>query len=133
MKIGIVGQGYVGMAVNTIFKCHYEVDTYDIDSSKRTCDSLSELANKVKIIFVCVPTPMNNDGSCCLNIVNEVIDDINNISKIDGVQRVIILKSTVVPGTTIELNKSIDMFQLFLTPSSLLKQTLLRILKIKIE
>ena len=119
MKIGIVGQGYVGMAVNTIFKCHYEVDTYDIDSSKRTCDSLSELANKVKIIFVCVPTPMNNDGSCCLNIVNEVIDDINNISKIDGVQRVIILKSTVVPGTTIELNKKYRYVSIVFNPEFL--------------
>ena len=29
MKIGIVGQGYVGTAVKTIFEKHYEVETYD--------------------------------------------------------------------------------------------------------
>ena len=31
MKIGIVGQGYVGTAVRTIFKKHYDVKTYDIN------------------------------------------------------------------------------------------------------
>ena len=30
MRIGIVGQGYVGTAVRTVFEKHYDVHTYDI-------------------------------------------------------------------------------------------------------
>ena len=29
MKIGIVGQGYVGTAIKERFKNHYELETYD--------------------------------------------------------------------------------------------------------
>ena len=30
-KIGVVGQGYVGTAVSTVFDKHYDVETYDIN------------------------------------------------------------------------------------------------------
>ena len=34
MKIGIVGQGYVGTAVKEVFSKHYDVETYDLDKDK---------------------------------------------------------------------------------------------------
>ena len=34
MKIGIVGQGYVGTAVKEVFSKHYNVETYDLDKDK---------------------------------------------------------------------------------------------------
>ena len=57
MKIGIVGQGYVGTAVKTVFENHYETNTYDLNG-KCSCESMDELIDKSDIIFVCVPTPM---------------------------------------------------------------------------
>ena len=69
MKIGIVGQGYVGTAVRTIFQKYYDVSTYDVNSELSTCDTLQELVTKSNVIFVCVPTPMNRDGSCNTDIV----------------------------------------------------------------
>ena len=54
MKIGIVGQGYVGTAIKEGFKNHYELETYDkYDESKTTCD-LKQLVWGCEVIFVCV-------------------------------------------------------------------------------
>ena len=35
MKIGIIGQGFVGTAVKEGLKQFYEIDTFDLDESKR--------------------------------------------------------------------------------------------------
>ena len=61
MKIGIVGQGYVGTAIKSGFEKHNELETYDkFDTSKSTCQ-LPDMVEECKVIFVCVPTPMNED------------------------------------------------------------------------
>ena len=73
MKIGVIGQGFVGNAVYQKFKKFYDILTFDknlilgnsnIDDIKKNC----------KIIFVCVPTPMNSDGSGDTSIVEEQPD-----------------------------------------------------------
>ena len=59
MKIGIIGQGYVGTAVRTVFEKHYDVLTYDVKNTLSNVDTLEHLVRNVEVIFVCVPTPMN--------------------------------------------------------------------------
>ena len=88
MKIGIVGQGYVGTAIKIGFEPYYELETYDkYDEKKSTCD-LKQLVWGCEVIFVCVPTPMNEDGSCHIGIVEEVIKEIEEYS--NGLQIVVI-------------------------------------------
>lgn len=100
MKIGIIGQGFVGSAVYQKFKNFYEVKTFDLNPEK--CNSTEEeILKKCKIIFVCVPTPMNSDGSCNISIVEQVVKNINKKTK----NKVLVIKSTVIPGTTAYLNK----------------------------
>ena len=122
MIIGIVGQGYVGTAIKVGFEPHYELETYDkYDKDKSTCD-LADLVEKCKVIFVCVPTPMNKDGSCHTDIVESVIKDIDkwcyaywgnydlDKNTIDN-KPIVVIKSTVPPGTTDRLHrkyKSVD-------------------------
>ena len=122
MIIGIVGQGYVGTAIKVGFEPHYELETYDkYDKDKSTCD-LADLVEKCKVIFVCVPTPMNKDGSCHTDIVESVIKDIDkwcyaywgnydlDKNTIDN-KPIVVIKSTVPPGTTNRLHrkyKSVD-------------------------
>jgi UDPglucose 6-dehydrogenase len=79
MKIGIVGQGYVGTAVKEVFSKHYDVETYDLDKDKCSVDYLEDLVELSNIIFVCVPTPMKKDGSCDTSIVEAVVKDINDM------------------------------------------------------
>ena len=96
MKIGIIGQGFVGNAIYQKFKETYEVLTYDLDDSK--CNSsLKTVVNECKYIFLCVPTPMGTFGKCDTSIVESVLENISNLAEDE---KIIILKSTVPPGTT---------------------------------
>lgn len=102
-KIGIIGMGYVGKAVYDCFKDYYNhIHTYDIDETKANCDTIDQLVNKSKVIFVALPTPMKNSGECDTSLIFEVISKINLIS---NEEKIIVLKSTVPPGTTEKLNK----------------------------
>ena len=109
MKLGIVGQGFVGLALKAGFEKHYEIETYDkYEVDKSTCD-LADLVAKCKVIFVCVPTPMNEDGSCHTDIVDSVVKEINKWSyaywgNIDK-KPTVVIKSTVAPGTTDKLHR----------------------------
>ena len=106
MKIGIVGQGYVGTAVKNIFEKYYDVETYDLDKDKCSVDYLEDLVELTNIIFVCVPTPMKKDGSCDTSIVEAVVKDINDMVVSRNVSgRIVAIKSTIPPGTTNRLNK----------------------------
>ena len=119
MRIGIVGQGYVGTAVRTVFKKHYDVSTYDINKELSTCETLHELVNTTDIVFVCVPTPMNPDGSCNLDIVNSVVRDINKTVNAGQDGKIVAIKSTVPPGTTDRLNKECEHISVIFNPEFL--------------
>jgi len=127
MRIGIVGQGYVGTAIKVGFESYYELETYDkFDESKSTCIGLSELVNTTDIIFVCVPTPMNKDGSCHTDIVEEVVGDIDKTVGFRDYNyvgwdknKIVVLKSTVPPGTTDRLHKKYKNVNVIFNPEFL--------------
>ena len=119
MKIGIVGQGYVGTAVKTVFEKHYDIHTYDI-KEKCTEKCMNDLVVESDIIFVCVPTPMNRDGSCNTDIVENVVKDINDLALINLKEDIIIaIKSTIPPGTTNRLNKECENISVIFNPEFL--------------
>ena len=91
--IGIIGQGFVGNAVYQKFKNYFDVYTFDIDTSK--ANASYEKMVESKIIFLCLPTPMNPDGSCNTSIVEKEIEKLDKIGKYT-----VVVKSTIVPGTT---------------------------------
>ena len=80
MKIGIVGNGFVGSSVAFGFspQCGCDgadVKIYDKDETKST-HSLSETLDS-DFIFVSVPTPSNKDGSINLDIVYNVFNEMH--------------------------------------------------------
>ena len=124
MKLGIIGQGFVGTAVREVMSNYYECNTFDIKEDCN-CNTLRELVTKSDIIFVCVPTPMNTDGSCNTDIVEDVISDINDSVQIDRLNhnpktdKIVVIKSTVPPGTTDRLNKENDNVTVIFNPEFL--------------
>ena len=115
MILGIIGQGFVGTAINNGLKSHYEILTYDLDANK--CNSThGDVCKKSEIILICVPTPMRKDGSCDTRILESAIDDVYNTFK-DSQRKeapILVIKSTVPPGTTDEIDaKYKDMKVLF--------------------
>ena len=120
MRIGIVGQGYVGTAVKEVFSKHYEVDTFDLDESKRDVDYIEDIIDRNNIIFVCVPTPMKKDGSCDTSIVEGVVKELNELALTRQCSnRIIAIKSTIPPGTTNRLNKECEYVSVIFNPEFL--------------
>lgn len=102
-KIGIIGWGVVGGAVGEGFKTKKEnkVRWYGKDDGSHTPE---EVIKESDFLFVCVPTPMFSDHSGIdLSIVKEVVDFV--APKIKGTDKVLTIKSTVVPGTTASFKK----------------------------
>jgi UDPglucose 6-dehydrogenase len=114
MKIGIIGQGFVGTAVKEGLKNFFNIETYDI-AKKSTCSSLDKLLKKSNTIFVCLPTPMETDGSCHVGIVEKVLNKINKKSK----NKTLIIKSTIPPGTTAKWNKKYSNIDIVFNPEFL--------------
>jgi len=98
MKIGIIGLGVVGSAVqHGLKRVGHQVTGFDI---KYPETSLQDVLNS-DLCFICVPTPAKDDGSCDVSIVEKVVSDLEK-SKYQGL---IVIKSTVKPGTTDRLAK----------------------------
>ncbi len=92
MKIGIVGCGVVGGAVRDgMERLGHDIKVHDIVLNTKLEDLLDR-----EIIFVCVPTPQNKNGSCDISIVEEVVLDL----AMDKYNGIVAIKSTVEPGTT---------------------------------
>jgi UDPglucose 6-dehydrogenase len=101
MKIGVVGNGFVGHAM-TLLSPYVEVLVWDVVPEKRDPKTLDieTFVEESEIIFVAVPTPMNKDGSCNVDIVRAVCEEIQEIDD----SKYIVLRSTVPPGTSEELD-----------------------------
>lgn len=107
-NIGIIGQGFVGSAINEVFKSKFNVLTYDKFVDERSNSSVEEIVAMCQNIFVCLPTPMDmSDGSASIAIVEDVVSNINQIAISLGKKPTIIIKSTVPVGTASQLATSI--------------------------
>ena len=118
MKIGIIGQGFVGTAVFEGLKDFFKIETFDI-AKDTTCSSLKELYNKSNIIFVCLPTPMEENGKCHLGIIEPVLGELDSFRKLSMSKKTIVVKSTIPPGTTKHWNDKYDNIDIVFNPEFL--------------
>ena len=135
-RISIVGTGYVGLCTAAGFASKgYEVIASTRDSEKASLvnlgippfyePGLEGLLKKVvdkgnlrcvvgreeaildtDITFIAVATPSNPDGSINLQHIADSAQDIGEVLSKKGAYHLIVVKSTVVPGTTQNLVKS---------------------------
>lgn len=95
INIGIVGYGMVGQAVAYGFS-NNNIFVYD---KYKESDTLENVAKNSEYIFICLPTPIKRDESGIdLSIINQNIKMITKFT--DGTDKIVIIKSTVIPGTT---------------------------------
>lgn len=111
MNIGIIGMGVVGKALHHGFKkVGFSVVEHDILLGTK----IEDLIN-TEVVYVCVPTPSNKDGSCDTSIVEGVVGDLHTI----GYTGVIAIKSTVTPKTTARLIKKHNNTKIMFVPEFL--------------
>ncbi|MEK7121789.1 MAG: hypothetical protein AAB857_03730 [Patescibacteria group bacterium] len=114
LTIGIIGIGMVGEPIRWWFeekrglRRKFELFCYDTDPAKGYFDDY----NLADIIFVSVPTPPNPDGSCNTSIVESAV------SSIQG-EKIIVIKSTVPPGTTEGLQNKFPQHKFLFNPEFL--------------
>lgn len=96
-NIGIIGNGFVGNAMVRGFILDAYLKIYD---KYKPIDSLEETVKKSDYIFLCLPTPMKNvdGGEIDLTVIDGVIEEIAPM--VSGSRKIVIIKSTVIPGTT---------------------------------
>lgn len=128
--IGIVGQGFVGKAVREKLKEDFTIYAYDKynedlsriysgNSDSRGNINLSDIIKMSDVVFVCVPTPMYEDGQCDTRIVESVINDIHLECVNQDKTTVVICKSTMPPGTTDKLNTLSPLVDVLFSPEFL--------------
>ncbi len=113
-KVGVIGNGFVGEAISFAFSPVADLYVYDTDPLK-SLDDL-ESVHSCDFVFVCVPTPMYEDGSQDLSYVEGVFEKATS-------KPVYILKSTVLPGTTEELSKKYSNIKIIFSPEFLTERT----------
>lgn len=95
IKVGIIGVGMVGTPLKRWFeeekdyKRGKDLFLYDTDQKKKYLDDV----NRADVIFISVPTLRSHDGSADISCVESAF------SKLRG-EKIVVIKSTVPPGTT---------------------------------
>ena len=101
MKLGIIGKGFVGLAVANGFDKDCEQVIVD---PKYTDNTIVDVLD-CKLVFVCVPTPVAEDGSCDTSIVKDVLIELS----MRDYKGVVVVKSTIIPDYLHEFKKEFDL------------------------
>lgn len=99
MKIGLIGYGYVGKAVYEVLNKKHDVIIKEIDNTYDLVNDTCEVA------VICVPTEQLLGGNVDISIVEEAVKALET--------KLIIIKSTIPPGTTEYLSSKYDKFIAF--------------------
>ena len=114
IKIGIIGIGMVGTPLKRYFEevkgygRSEDLFLYDIDSKKGCFDDV----NRADVIFISVPSPRAPDGSADLTAVESALKTIKGA-------KIVVLKSTIPPGTTERLQKEYPQHKILFNPEFL--------------
>lgn len=119
--IGIIGYGIVGQALaygfNQSSQGRDRIRHFDIDPKKDGLP-LDEVVSKSEIVFICLPTPMKSDESGIdLSIIDRNIETIT--PQTDDTDKLVVIKSTVIPGTTNRYIKEYQRTRLAFNPEFL--------------
>ena len=114
LAVGIVGVGMVGTPLARYFgerrgyRRGQDLFLFDAAKDKGYGDNV----NQADVIFVCVPTPASQRGGADLSFVRDAI------KRIKG-SKIIVIKSTVPPGTTEALQKKYPRHKFLFNPENL--------------
>lgn len=92
-KIGIIGLGFVGNAIHASYNDNPMVELIEIDSDPdKNCRGTYDELTDASAVFICVPSPQNEDGSCNSQPL------VSTLAKLKDFKGVIISKVTAPPN-----------------------------------
>jgi len=113
LKLGIIGVGMVGGASKNYFE-RKGIKPFLYDKGKNL-GSIEEV-NQADVIFICVPTPFDKEKGFNLSFIEGACRDILG-------KKIIVIKSTVLPGTTEKLQKKYSQHKFLFNPEFLTEIT----------
>lgn len=117
-KIGVIGWGFVGQATGNGFATNPKNKVFWYDKFKESPNTLEEVVENSDFIFICVPTPIFADYSGMdMSIVEGVVKEIS--SRVAGKDKILIVKSTSLPGTAKKLMKKYPRINFVMNPEFL--------------
>jgi UDPglucose 6-dehydrogenase len=131
MNIGIIGRGFVGGSLEKyisqragfITNKKINLSCYDVNDSDDINIGYERVVRESDFIYLCVPTPMNKDGSCNTEIVEQCLHLIDFWCAVHTKKVIVILKSTMVVGTTSRLEEKVRNIELVVSPEFLTERT----------
>lgn len=125
-RIGVIGKGFVGSAVAAGFSAasgfESEIRVFDIDP-KKSLNTLDEVVNKSDFLFISVPTPASQDGSINLKILQDCLMSVQEALTENN--PVVLIRSTIVPGSTSFFQKQFPNLRLVFNPEFLTERNAL--------
>jgi len=107
LSINIIGMGFVGSACGFLCEknnvefnvCDTQLKTgnFNYFNNIQELVCFSETKSDINFYFICVPTPSDSEGKCDISIVENVIKQLSLVVK---KRSIVIIKSTIKPGTT---------------------------------
>lgn len=119
INLGIIGYGFVGQAVANGFNVSSggKDSILYYDKFKESIP-LKKVIESSEFIFICLPTPMKSDESGIdLSIFFEQMPEITTHT--DKTDKIIVIKSTITPGTTAKLEAKFPKSQFCFNPEFL--------------
>ena len=113
-KVGIIGNGFVGESQAFAFSPVADIFIFDKNPLK-SMNTLEEVL-KSDFIFVCVPTPMKQNGSQDFSYIKNVFENAK-----EG--PIYIIKSTILSGSTNKLQKKFKNLDIVFSPEFLTERT----------
>ena len=117
MKVGIIGNGFVGNAIYNSMKDLFEVFVYDNNPSK--CYNNLDDINRSEIIFICVPTPTTKNGKIDISIIESVVSQLEN-------NKTLVIKSTITPHAVEKIILKFPKQSFVINPEFLTERTALQ-------
>jgi UDP-glucose 6-dehydrogenase len=125
--IGIIGIGVVGKSLKYYFtslSITSSILCYDKYKPDECSCSIAEMVDKAELIFICLPTLVNKDSQTYdLSSLHEILQVLEERTFVSGP---VILRSTVLPGTTDELQRKFPTLFLYHMPEFLSSKTALK-------
>lgn len=101
--VGVCGCGVVGESTAELFRVRAKGDVDVVCYDKYKSGKWSDFDTLVKMsdfIFLCLPTPMNNDGSIDLSYLHDLLAEMSEVLKDATSKKIISIRSTLVPGSS---------------------------------
>jgi len=113
LKLTIIGHGFVGGAIDYAFQ--YGVNKTIIDPKFN--NNLKDMELDSDVTFICLPTPMGEDGTCDISITEEVLHELGNPFKHKA--GIVVIKSTISPDLITSIFEKYPNLQLVYNPEFL--------------